>query len=177
LDGSAIRRIVHDTAMRDILSYCAGRLPERTIPAGTVIITEGQRDGVLFILADGAVEVLKGEFQINTFTEPGAVFGEISVLLEAPHTATVRTLVASRFYVVEQPVDFLCSAPDVALGVARLLAKRLHAMTTYLVDLKRQFEDHESHLGMVDEVLDALTHAQHEDHVPGSDRDPDPTVY
>jgi CRP-like cAMP-binding protein len=163
--------------MRDILSYCLGRLPERSIPAGEVIMAEGKHDGVLFILAEGAVEVLKGDFQINTFTDPGAVFGEISILLDTPHTATVKTLAPSRFYVVEDPVEFLRSAPDIALGVARLLAKRLHAMTTYLVDLKHQFEDHDSHLGMVDEVLDALTHAQHEDHAPGSDRDPDPTVY
>jgi CRP/FNR family transcriptional regulator, cyclic AMP receptor protein len=163
--------------MRDILSYCAGRLPERTVPAGETLLAEGTVAGMLFILAEGSVEVVKEEFQINTFSDPGAVFGEISVLLDTPHTATVRTLTPSRFYVVEQPLEFLQSAPDIALGVARLLAKRLHAMTTYLVDLKRQFEDHGTHLGMVDEVLDALAHAQYEDHAPGSDRDPDPTVY
>lgn len=177
LAGAAIRRIVRDDAMRDILSFCAGRLPERSLPAGEVVMAEGVRDGMLFILAEGAVEVLKGDFQINTFTDAGAVFGEISVLLDTPHTATVRTLVPSRFYVVERPDEFLRSAPEISLHVARLLAKRLHAMTTYLVDLKHQFEDHESHLGMVDEVLDALTHAQDEEHAPGSDRDPDPTVY
>ncbi len=163
--------------MRDILSYCAGRLPERTVPAGATLIAEGTVAGMLFILAEGSVEVLKAEFQINVFSDPGAVFGEISVLLDTPHTATVRTLMPSRFYVVEHPLEFLQSTPDITLGVARLLAKRLHAMTTYLVDLKHQFEDHGTHLGMVDEVLDALTHAQHEDHAPGSDRDPDPTVY
>ena len=163
--------------MRNILRYCEGRLPERTVPAGEVVMAEGTRAGVLLVLAEGAVEVLKGDYQINTFSDPGAVFGEISVLLDSPHTATVKTIAPSRFYVVEQPLEFLRSAPDLALGVAELLAQRLHAMTTYLVDLKHQFEDHESHLGMVDEVLDALTHAQHEDHAPGSDRDPDPTVY
>jgi CRP-like cAMP-binding protein len=163
--------------MRDILSYCAGRLPERLVPAGETLIAEGTVAGVIFILAEGAVEVLKEDIQLNTFSDPGAVFGEISVLLDTKHTATVRTLAASRFYIVEEPLEFLRSAPDIALGVARLLAKRLHAMTTYLVDLKHQFEDHDSHLGMVDEVLDALSHAQHEDHAPGSDRDPDPTVY
>ena len=114
---------------------------------------------------------------INTFNDPGAVFGEISVLLDTVHTATVRTLDALTFYVVDDPLAFLRSAPDVALGVARMLAKRLHAMTTYLVDLKQQFEHHDDHLGMVDEVLDALTHSQHDDHDPGSDRDPDPNDY
>ena len=139
-------------------------------------MAEGGRAGVLLVLAEGTVEVLKGDFQINVISDPGAVFGEISVLLETPHSATVKTITPSRFFVVERPLEFLRSSPDLALGVAHLLAQRLYAMTTYLVDLKHQFEDHDGHLGMVDEVLDALTHAQHQDHSPGSDRDPDPTV-
>jgi CRP-like cAMP-binding protein len=160
--------------MRDLLEFCQGRLPERTTAAGEIILAEGERAGILFILAAGEVEILKGDIQITTITDPGAVFGEISVLLETPHTATVRTVAPSRFYVVENPSEFLRSAPEIALGVARLLAQRLHAMTTYLVDLKHQFQDHDNHLGMVDEVLDALTHSQQHDHVAGSDRDPDP---
>lgn len=160
--------------MRDLLQFCQGRLPERTTAAGEVLLVEGQRAGILLILAEGGVEVMKGDLQINTFSDPGAVFGEISVLLDTPHTATVRTTMPSRFYVVANPLLFLGSEPDVALGVARLLAKRLHAMTTYLVDLKHQFEDHANHLGMVDEVLEALSHAQPGEYVPGSDRDPDP---
>jgi hypothetical protein len=86
----------------------------------------------------------------------------------------VKTLEPSTFYVVAEPLDFLRSTPEVALTVAELLARRLHAMTTYLVDLKQQFEDHDNHFGMIDEVLDVLSHAQHEGHTPGSDRDPDP---
>lgn len=163
--------------MPTILEACHGRLPERTFAAGETIITEGTRAGMLFVLAEGTVEVLKGDYVINTFGDPGAVFGEISVLLDTAHTATVRTTAPSRFYVVTDPLEFLRSAPDVALGVARLLAQRLHAMTTYLVDLKKQFEHHTDHFGMVDEVLDALSHSQAHDHDPGSDRDPDPNDY
>jgi CRP-like cAMP-binding protein len=160
--------------MASILDTCRGRLPERTFAAGEVVIAEGTPAGKLYILAEGTVEVLKSDYEINSLSDPGSVFGEISVLLDTAHTATVRTTTVARFYVVDEPREFLRSAPEVALGVARLLAKRLHAMTTYLVDLKRQFEHHDDHLGMVDEVLDALTHAQDHDHIPGSDRDPDP---
>lgn len=157
--------------MPNILEICRGHLPERRFGAGEVIIEEGTRAGALFILAEGSVTVLKNGFEINTFSDPGAVFGEISVLLASTHTATVKTTTPTLFYVVDDPLPFLRSTPDVALGVARLLAQRLHAMTTYLVDLKRQFEDHGDHLGMVDEVLDALAHSQDHDHAPGSDRD------
>jgi CRP-like cAMP-binding protein len=162
--------------MREILALC-GHMPERTVPAGETILEEGGRSGVLFILAEGAVEVLKGDVQVNLVSDPGAIFGEMSVLLDAPHMATVRTLEPSRFYVAEDARRFLDSDPAVAVAVSRLLARRLHAVISYLVDLKRQFEDHSDHLGMVDEVLETLVHHQGEEHAPGSDRDPDPTVY
>ena len=49
-------------------------------------------------------------------------------------------------------------------------------MTTYLVDLKRQFESSGDHLAMVDAVLESLVHHQEREAAAGSDRCPDPTV-
>ena len=161
--------------MREILPLCTG-MPQRAVPAGETILHEGDRTGVLFILVEGAVEILKGDVRVNTVSDPGAVFGEMSVLLDAPHMATVRTLAPSRFHVAEDARRFLHGDPAVALAVSRLLARRLHAMITYLAALKHQYEDRNDHLGMVDEVLEALVHHQGDEHSPGSDRDPDPTV-
>jgi CRP/FNR family cyclic AMP-dependent transcriptional regulator len=114
--------------------------------------------------------------QINTMSEPGAIFGEVSVLLDSPHTATVRALEASSFHVADDPLAFIRTNPDVALELSRMLARRLHFVTTYLVDLKRQFAGSGDHLAMVDEVLDTLVHDQARETLPGSDRCPDPTV-
>jgi CRP-like cAMP-binding protein len=162
--------------MHDILDACASTTPERSIAPGTTILAEGQRAGVLYILIEGEVEVLKGEYLLHALSKPGSVFGEISVLLDVPHSATVKTTVPSRFYVIEDPRAFLASNSTVALGIAALLAERLSAMTTYLVDLKRQYEGNEEHFGMIDDVLETLSHSQRAGHEPGSDRDPDPTV-
>jgi CRP/FNR family transcriptional regulator, cyclic AMP receptor protein len=159
-----------------VLKLCAG-MPERTIGAGEVILREGERAGILYILIDGEVEVLKGDMQVNVVSDSGAFFGEMSVLLDAPHVATVRTLVPSRFYVSQKAAEFLSSDPAVGLAVSRLLARRLHSVLTYLADLKKQFEEHQNHLGIIDEVLEALVHQQGHAHDPGSDRDPDPNVY
>jgi CRP-like cAMP-binding protein len=155
-----------------LLDACEGRFPERRFAPDEIVIAQGTPAGALFVLIEGRVEIRKNDYPITVLDEPGAVFGEISVLLESAHTATVATRAVSRFYVVEEPVAFLRTTPDVALLVARMLARRLHAMTTYLADLKSQFEQHEDHFGMVDQVLDALTHSQ-DDHTPGSDREPD----
>ena len=161
--------------MRTILSFCQG-LPEKTFGPGEVLLAEGVNERILYILIEGGVEVLKGDLQINVVSEPGALFGEISVLLDIPHTATVKTLTSSRAYVVERASEFLQSHTDIAYQLAKLLAQRVHGISTYLVDLKNQFEDHEDHLGMVDEVLESLVHQQAEECTPGSDRDPSTTL-
>lgn len=152
-------------------------MPQKSFAAGEIVLHEGERKGVLYILIEGEVEILKGDVQVNTVADPGGVFGEMSVLLDAPHMATVRTLAPSRFHVAEDATAFLTSDPEIAVTIGRLLARRLHSMVTYLVDLKRQFEGYEDHLGIVDEVLESLVHQQGEQPSPGSDRDPDPTVY
>jgi len=57
--------------------------------------------GRLLILKEGAVAVVKEGVEIARVTEPGAVFGELSALLDQPHTADVRALEASQFHVAD----------------------------------------------------------------------------
>jgi len=161
--------------MGTVVDLCQ-HLPKKKFDAGQIVLEDGGKSGVLYILADGAVEILKGDFQINTVSEPGSFLGEISLLLDLPHIATVKTLEPSTFYVADDPPAFLRSNPEIAFSLSRLLAKRLHYVTTYLVDIKRQFEGNEDHLGIVDEVLETLVHHQEEESTPGSDRYPDTKV-
>jgi CRP-like cAMP-binding protein len=162
--------------MREVLDACARTMAPVTIPAGELLLPEGERAGVFYVLVEGEVEIAKRDIQIALISHPGTVLGDISVLLDVPHTATVKTTRPSRFYVIDTPIAFLRAHPEAALDIASLLAERLHAMTTYLVDLKKQYAGSEDQFGMVDEVLEALSHAQRSGHVPGSKRDPDPDV-
>lgn len=161
--------------MATILSFCQ-RLPETHFGPGEVLLPEGEQTGILYILIEGNVEVLKGDIQITTVSEPGAIFGEISTLLNIPHIATIKTLAPCRFHLIEGGSEFLRSNPDITYQLSRLLAMRLQGVTSYLVDLKRQFEDQKGHLGLVDTVLETLVHQQDEECTPGSDREPDPTI-
>ena len=76
--------------MREILNYCKGA-KRREVPAATVLIQEGSTTGHLFVLVEGQLEVLRGDAVVCVLTESGAVTGEMSVLLERSHTATVRS--------------------------------------------------------------------------------------
>lgn len=147
--------------MPSILDHCHG-LPERQLAAGETFIAEGKRSNLVYVLIEGVAEVVKGAIVVGTIREKGAVFGEMAALLDEPHTATVRTLAPSRFYVLED-ATVLLRVPEVTLDVARLLAKRLQMVTSYLADLKGQFSEHASHLGMVDEVLDGMLHHQRDE--------------
>ena len=159
--------------MESILRYCEG-LPELRVEAGETLLTRGGVDNRLYILIEGELEVSDGDVQINTQNEPGSIFGEMAVLLNVPHTATVKAFVPSRVCVVDDAAEFLQSHPDITFYVTKLLARRLKGATDYLVDVKRQYEDQAGHLAMVDEVLASLLHQQDSDCTPGSDRDPDP---
>ena len=162
--------------MPGILEYCAevGATEQRLAP-DTVILVEGEASGRLYVLKEGTIEVTRGDTVIAVVDVPGAFFGEMSGLLGKPHSATVRAISASVVYAFEDSAAFLRSHPEIAFSVARLLAQRLHAATTYLVDIKRQFEGHDNHFAMVDEVLESLLHHQ-EQVLPGSDRQPDAPV-
>lgn len=161
--------------MARILDHCTG-VPREDVPAGAVLLREGETSGRLYVLAEGTLEVLRGETAVATVREPGAVFGEMSVLLKRPHTATVRAMTPVSVYAFEDAESFLKSHPEIAFILARLLAERLNGATTYLVDLKRQFEGATSHFSMVGEVLESLLQQQPEEFTPGSDLKADPRL-
>jgi CRP/FNR family cyclic AMP-dependent transcriptional regulator len=161
--------------MRAILDYCKGAV-QRRVPAGTVLITEGSTTGHLFVLVEGQLEVLRGDAVVAVLAEPGAVAGEMSVLLERPHTATVRTAATSTIYEFEDAAAFLNEQPAVALLIARLLAQRLNVATTYLADLMTQYAGHGTHLEMVGEILQSMINLPPQQVSPGSDRQSDPRM-
>jgi CRP-like cAMP-binding protein len=161
--------------MASILDKCVG-VPRKEFALGTILLSEDETSGRLYILAEGSVEVLRGDTQVAIIGEAGAVFGEMSVLLNRPHTATVRAVSKVGVFVFDDAASFLKSNPEIAFFLGRLLAERLNAATTYLVDLKRQFEGHGNHFGMVGEVLETLIHQQHEDFTLGPEREADPRL-
>jgi CRP/FNR family transcriptional regulator, cyclic AMP receptor protein len=158
--------------MRAILNYCTGGTA-RDVSAGTFVIHEGSTTGHLYVLIEGRLEVLKGDTVVASITEPGAVLGEMSVLLDQPHTATVRAASDSTIYEFSDAASFLREQPAVALVLAQLLAQRLNVANTYLADIKRQYAGHGNHLAMVGDILQSMINLSPTQVSPGSDRQSD----
>ena len=158
--------------MRDILDYCIGG-HRRHVAPGTLVVHEGSRTGHLYVLIEGRLEVIKGDTVVANITEPGAVLGEMSVLLDLPHTATVRAAADSAIYEIDDAASFLRKEPEVSLLIARMLAQRLNVANTYLADLMHQYAGHGNHLSMVGELLQSMINLPPSQVSPGSDRQSD----
>jgi CRP/FNR family cyclic AMP-dependent transcriptional regulator len=108
--------------------------PLRAFERGDIVLSEGSATHRLLFLNRGVVDVVKDEVQLTRVTEPGAVFGDMSVLLGQPHTADVLAAESSSFYIVDHAEDFLRKEPLVALYVATVLATRLDEVNRQLIE-------------------------------------------
>jgi CRP/FNR family cyclic AMP-dependent transcriptional regulator len=125
--------------------------------AGEVVLTAGSKTGELLFLRSGTVEVVKDGVQIASVNAPYSVFGEQAILLDQPHTADVRTVEQSEFYVADA-ATILAGDPTVALYVAAILARRLDDANRWLVGVKRQLQTGEppSAIGKAVEKVEEL---------------------
>ena len=88
---------MHLTPDRAVFQKRLEALPLVTFKAGETVLAAGSRTGRLLILKTGKVSIVKEGIEIAKVAEPGAVFGEISALLDQPHAADVCALEASQF--------------------------------------------------------------------------------
>lgn len=81
-------------------------MTEVTLPAGELVLEEGERSQTFYLLVEGKVDVFvsneKGEtFTLNTL-EGGSYFGELAFLDEEVRAASVSTLAECRFLKIEK---------------------------------------------------------------------------
>lgn len=148
-------------------------LPDVHFAPGDTVVAEGGAGAEIWVLVSGALSVSRNGVTFNAVTRPGALVGEISVLLGVPHGATVRATAPSVLRHAADGRALLDRHPSVVRMVAVGLAERLNHVTTYLVDLQLQYGSAPG-LSMVPDVLRELSQRQAPPARPGSARDPDP---
>lgn len=120
-----------------------------------VLVQEGQKTGKLYVLKSGDLEIVRDGSLVASIGEAGAIIGEMSVLLDQPHSATVRSRMGAEVYVIDDPNGFLDANPGVARQIASLLAVRLQKTTALLVDMRQQAKEREDHV-MFDKIFALL---------------------
>lgn len=106
----------------------------QNIPSGTRIFDAGETLDSVYVLVEGALEVLREGRVVARLDQTPTYFGEMSMLLNRPATAEVRTSAPS--VIMRIPREALRTLtledPRHALELAEVLAQRLDETTARL---------------------------------------------
>jgi CRP-like cAMP-binding protein len=130
--------------------------PTRTLEPGEVLVNEGDRGGDLYVLETGRLVVERQGVRIAEIKEPGAIIGEMSLLLGNEASATVKAERVTNIRVISNAIDFLERTPLVALHVATLACARLDATSAILVELRKESAGKASEQSLLNRVFSAL---------------------
>jgi len=131
------------------------QFPLVSLAAGELLLTQGGKTDCIYFMLQGAVKIIKDDYEVAVVSDKGAVFGEISIMLDKEHSASVECLEDSEFYCIENPCKYLEDHPKVIWHIAQILSERIFNLNQYLVDQKLN-DKGEDHLQMVEDVLGVL---------------------
>jgi signal transduction histidine kinase len=109
-----------------------------SIPAGQLVLREGDTGDSLYIVLEGELEVTKrrgGQEVVLSSYEPGQFFGEMALLERAPRSASVRTLRESRMLAIDQAAfqTLLSRSPSAPFNILRTVTSRLRSTESMLI--------------------------------------------
>lgn len=113
------------------LKEIAPFLEERTLPAHTLFMKEGNHEEELYLISSGIVRIFylheTGKEMTVVMRMPGEIIGEMSVIDEMPRSANAETLEQTRLFVLKKDdfLQLLERYPKVALEYLKIFSDRL----------------------------------------------------
>ena len=104
-----------------------GRLADEVdLPAGKVLMREGDPGREFFVIVDGTVRIERGGTTIRTMG-PGEFLGDIALIVERPRTATAVVETDARLFVVghREFHSLMDQFPSIKMSVLESVALRL----------------------------------------------------
>jgi CRP/FNR family cyclic AMP-dependent transcriptional regulator len=127
---------------------------ELHVPKGTVIFRQGDPGNEMFVIAAGRVRLTLGEAALEkelTVLGPGEFFGELSLLSDAPRTATATTVEDSTLLVIGRDVYAMMMQDDLDI-----VFRMMNTQGRRLSDANRPIEALVQRLGRIRIVADCL---------------------
>jgi len=113
----------------------------RSYPKNTIIIHEGDASDSLYIILSGKVKVFvsdnNGREVILAVQSSGEYFGEMALVDEMPRSASVITMVQSKFCILSKAIFESCLThnPAIALKLLRTQTQRVRRLTINVKNL------------------------------------------
>ena len=112
------------------IDWLASKAEEVTVPVGSYLMKEGGSGEALYIVVEGEFEVTKrsgNQDVVLAMRGAGELFGEMSLLDQAPHSASVRAVQPSHLFQVSGAVfrELLATKPQATLAILRTVTSRL----------------------------------------------------
>ena len=137
--------------------------PIQIFEEGELMLPQGGRTDQLLFLLQGVVDVIKDGWHIARVAKPGAVFGDMAVLRDQPHSADVVAVERSSLFVVHDAATFLRSEPLVALYIAVMQSARLDSANRMVIAARSRLVTRRRRnagvVAMLDEIGAALYRA------------------
>jgi CRP-like cAMP-binding protein len=113
------------------LGQIAAAADELALPAGAVLMREGERGREFVVITDGRVEVTK-EGAVLRELGPGEFLGEIALVAAVPRTATATATSPVRILVLSDQAfqRLIRETPSIASKVLAVLGERLHTQAS-----------------------------------------------
>jgi CRP-like cAMP-binding protein len=130
----------------DLSEEDLGRLYEMaetiSVHPGEVVVKEGSPGDALYVVLDGELQVTKrrgGQDIVLAVRRAGEFFGEMSLIEQAPRSASVHTLRESRLLVISQAAfqTLLSCSPSAPLKILRTVTSRLRGTESMLVQSEK----------------------------------------
>jgi hypothetical protein len=116
------------------LMNLAGSVREESLPAGEVVVTQGDCDDRLFLVVEGVIHILRGETLLAEMG-PGDFFGEIALFEGTARTATAVAESRVRLLALERAdlLSLIEEMPGIAVVLLQTLSRRVRDLTDRLM--------------------------------------------
>ncbi|HQH11086.1 MAG TPA: protein kinase [Candidatus Sumerlaeota bacterium] len=153
---SIIESEIKNEAIRKILQEETALIRPRVLEPSDILFYEEDESRNAYMLLKGEVEILKAGRQIAVINMPGSFIGEMSTLLNARRTATIRALSRTVLLEIaeEQFQEFLRCAPEIGLSLAKHLAARLQSTTDKLKEAQGRLASIRDHYRLIRDDLE-----------------------
>jgi len=115
--------------------------PLKSFQAGQAILEQDAPPSEVYVLHSGQVQVERGKRVIATYDTPGAIFGEVAVLLNEPSQVAFRAVDDVEVRVVDDFHALVQKDVEALYGLAQSLARRLADMDHAFIRTQEQLEE------------------------------------